>query len=148
MKTRVISWMCSQQVIGGQTCKSSIALINKSNHHVDYIKAPSYFTSNKYNSPYNSGIVERHNHKNHYRVRDVVARNFEEINQILNENNLIMETNSSSEIHHKALDYKKVRKEIQEAFTKSGFEHSPYGGEFLYVTSVDFKSIYIAKISA
>lgn len=124
--------MCSQQIIeGGQACKSSVAHFSKPGHHIDYIQAPSYIAGNGHSSPHNSRTGEIGSHKNHCRARDVVARNFEEIDQILGESNLIMEPSSSNDIQLKASDYIKVGKEIQQACRESGYElgQNPYGGQ-------------------
>lgn len=114
--------MCSQQVIeGGQVCKSSVALMSKRGLHLNHTQAPSYFPGNEHSSPNSSGTAERRSDKNHCRARDIVARNFEEIDKILGESNLIMEQSSSSDIQHKVSDYTKVGKETQ-ASKESVFE--------------------------
>lgn len=134
MKSGLYLGLYSQQVIGGRACKSSEALISKSGHPVIYIQNPSYFTGNGHSSPCSSGTAEVRSDKNHCRAKDVVARNFEEIDQILGESNLVMEQKSSSDIQLKASEYTKVGKEIREVFKESEFEpgRSPYGGEIPY----------------
>lgn len=96
MKNWSVVWVCSQQVLEGEhTCKSSVALTRKSGFHTSGIQT-SNLPGTRLCSPHSLETRERRNRKSHRCTGDVVTRNFEEIEKILGECNLIMEQNSSS----------------------------------------------------
>jgi len=117
-----VTWVCSQQIIGRQACRSSLALISKSSHLVEYIQDNPYFTNNEHYSSYSSKITKGQNYKNHCCARDVVEKQIEAIDEIFGESNLIKEPSSTNNIHHKALDCIKIRKEIQQASKEAKFQ--------------------------
>ncbi|KAG0569845.1 hypothetical protein KC19_6G120200 [Ceratodon purpureus] len=113
----------SQQVIeGGQACKSSAAPMSKQRLHLNHTQVPSYLFGSGHSPPHSSGTVARRNDKNHCRARDVVARNFEEIDKILGESNLIMDQSSSSDIQQKVSGYSKDGIDTRQASIESVFE--------------------------
>ncbi|XP_024358454.1 uncharacterized protein [Physcomitrium patens] len=117
----------SQQVLEGEhTCKSSVALTRKSGFHTSGIQT-SNLPGTRLCSPHSLETRERRNRKSHRCTGDVVTRNFEEIEKILGECNLIMEQNSSSNEDTKHLEQVSAREmaasRAANAFLKKGAGH-------------------------